>query len=366
MGILRNYKPQIVEDHIGLENLGTITPSVKAGNITGIIVDHYAKSASLSLSLNKLCATMNQLKLIRGFTEIVRNHSLSAPVAATMRAVPGFIQAAKSFPESALYNLVPEHKSSPRFSMGLESLGEAEGEVSTAVGESVTDVVDTFDNSLTYLSVHAESLKEQVAAAKASISANDTDETIFGLIPVNTLSEEAFDKILGMLEKYLREVAVFNVDDLRANPEKVKEEIDGLVDLTGDLGRVLGLDITENGLVESDKDSAFEPTETNISAKKLTKETIIFFLDRADELLDQLHIIGLDKDTYVDALRSESQDMPAEVSGDETNYGVVDHVALINSYVTLTSKLINETVILVQRLVNTAVAVEDATSLETE
>lgn len=310
--------------------------------------------------VRNLQTSLMQAQMIDAYGTIAQEHFLSAPVVATMRSTPGFTAAVRNFPDSKLFNIIPEHKTSVRQSMGLESLGEAQGEVVSNICKCAGDVVSAVNEVLTGLDRTAVDFQEQIRDVKEKISDEDITDEMIATIPVDTLSDEGFSKIFELVEKYLSNLEVFDVDHLRANPERIKEEIDGLTDIVGDLGRALGIGIGEQGLVEEDRDEEFQSEESTIERQGLSKATLLFYLDRADGLCDELRGIAARQNEIVGSLNDGATEIPEQLESDDVTYGASEHITLFCCYASLNAKLIRETIILVSRLLTTAGAVIDS------
>lgn len=344
-GVVVTPEPDVEGVVVGQESLIT-------RRALGNLSEHVIQSRAITTQYLGLRRDLSQYQMIVNFENIAKTHSLSAPVVATMRAAPGFVTAVSQFPESSLYNIVPEHATSSRLKVGLESLGEAEVSAVDTLKDSLRTLLATFTGTIGSLSIQIPAMSALITNARADLDGAELGDDIIGTIPVTTLSSEAFEKTLGMIEKYLGDIEDFNTDDLRANPEKISEYIDELVDIVGDLGRIMGLSIDDNGLVETEVDKEFSPSYGTFAEKELTKTTLMFYLDKAATIVDLLKGISDRKDDFISAVSNEVNDIPTSTESDDVTYGSIDHVKLTGCYISLVSKLISETLILVTRLVS--------------
>lgn len=311
------------------------------------------------LGVHSLYDKLEQKILVNALSNVAREYSLSAPLVAVMKAIPNLSTALESFPDTSLFNILPETKQSHRQLMGLESLGAT----CTAIGDDsqakMWNVIDKFSKVVYELNDKLPILIQRVDNAKADLNSTEIPEEVMAVLPVTTLSDEAFNEALTMVEEYLGKVGVFDASDLRAHPEKLKEQIDELVDMTGDMGRILGIAMDNDALVASDKGPDFVATQGTFSEKNISKSSIQFYLDKISSMLQDMSLIVEKRNDIVDALQSESKDLPDQDGSDEAVYGCDAHLKLMGCYVMLVSKLIEETMVLVSRvtgLVDTVVS----------
>jgi hypothetical protein len=317
-------------------------------------------SRDVSLSVNALNKSLGQYKLIANLSEVASNYSLSSPVVATMRAIPGFTEASQSFPSADIFNVIPERNNSAKLTLGLESLSLAQGELVNGVGSKLSSVVSAFGSVLETLSDRVSVVKTRIADAKADLSASTIDDDTVAVLPVTTLSDEAFTSALDMVQDYLKDLVEFNADDLRAYPEKLKEEIDGLVDITGDLGRILGVAADDTGVTEVSKGDDYVPTQGTFGEKNISKASVLLYLDKVDTIADLLQGISDKRDDLISALSREVSNTPETVASDDVTYGSDVHARLISSYVVLNTKLVEEAVVLVSRISSVVDTIADS------
>lgn len=306
--------------------------------------------------------TLNQAQMIDAYNAVALEHGFSAPLVAVMRATPGFPAAVKNFPESSLFNIVPEHQSSVRQSMGLESLVEAQGETVDYLTQSANGVVAAVGEMLEGLEETATDFHSQLAEDKASIEMSALSDDAIAVMVVNSMSAEGFDKLFVALEHHLGQIEVFDVDHLRANPEQIQQEIEGLTALVAEHGLTLGLDISEYGLTEGARDDVFTASAGTFAEKGLDKATIVFYLDRAAGLCDQLNGIGQRKMDLIAGLESAVAELPEKLNSDEVTYGANEHMTLFGCYATLVSKVVRESIVLTSRLLTTVDGVVEAST----
>lgn len=320
---------------------------------THMLISHFDTYDALNRRVDDLRQCLKNIQMIETFGEIATEHNLSAPVVATMRAVPGFVEAVTNFPESKLFNIIPEHKSSVNQIAGLEALGMAQSDNANDLSERAKAVVSTMESVIGSIDEVAEIFQVQLASDKTRLESIDLPEDALVHIPVFTMSEEGFTKFFGMLEHYLKEVSVFNVDDLYANPGKLREEIDSLTDIVGDLGDALGITISEYGVHEKDKSEEFASSASTFGEKGITKQALTAYVGRAYDLCDVLKGIATRKDDLINALYKACDEMPTSFNSSEDEYGANEHFVLLSCYVTLTTKLVRESVVLISRLLTT-------------
>ena len=308
------------------------------------------------VSLN---GSLMNFQMITNFKKLAIEHNLSAPLVAAFRTTPGFEVAVESFPQVDVFNTIPEHQSSDNNTAGLESLSGAQSANCDVLAVKAGKMVATFKDILAGLETTVINLGMQVSESREVLEESEVTDEVMANIPVNTLSHEAFTEILTKLEEGLSSIDVFNVDDLQVDPEKIKDEVQGLMDLTADLGKIIGMQFDEYGLSDSDRDDNYQPSPGTFEDKAITKTALIFYLDKASAILDAMKMIADKKDELSAAADSAVVNIPEAAESDDNVYGQMEHVTLLSCYATLVSKLIREGVVLVSMLLTTVNAVLD-------
>ena len=347
-----------VEESI-VQSVGIVRAAGSKAHATLHRFDQIRKHDRHVLSLQKV---LNDFRMILAFSQVAKDHNLSSPVVAAFRATPGFTQAVKNFPDTALYNIVPEHTSSASNVTGLESLSEATTQSVESMRMNAQQVVASFIDVLTGLDNTVNTLQEQIEEDKDALGSSDVTDEVLATLPTHTLSHQAFTEIFTKLEEHLQSVDVFNVDELKANPEKIKVEIDGLRALVDDIGHVVGIRLDENGLCEADRNEIYEPSPGDFNEKDITKAGLIFYLDKANTVLDSLKAIAAHKNELQAVLEEASVNVPDSIESDDVTYGCIDHLTLLSSYTTFVTKLIRESVMIVSMLLATVDTVLDVDS----
>lgn len=303
---------------------------------------------------------LRQINMVNNFANVVQQHSVTAPVIETMRSVPDFEQAAKNFPASELYNNVPTHRSDERYGAALESLGEATStslnglvSASQALAQSVADLV-------TQAAPIAVVLKDQIKRDRDMLEQSDISDDEIAILQTVSIQEESFNALFTALESYFESAAPFNNDHLRANPEQLSQDLEGLGGIVAEVGPVLGLTLTPTGLSESAKDERYIPTQGFYEEKGLNKANLIFQLDRADALCDMLMAMSEKQSELNDAIATEALEIPEVLDSDDVHYGANDHVALMGCYATMMAKAVKETMVLTSNLLTAVDGITDA------
>jgi len=322
--------------------------------VSQVLLTHLEDHDKLHRRVTEVKETLKNVQMIETFGEIAVEHNLSAPVVATMRAVPGFIQTAEQFPSEKLFNVIPEHKSSVNQMAALESLGMVQSSNVTTLCDRAKAVVSAMDSVLGGLGTVAENYKVQLQEDYSRVNAIDLPEDVLTTLPVYTMSEEGFNKLFGMMEHYLKEVTVFDVEQLQTDPKKIRIEIDSLNDIVGDLGDALGITANDWGITEKDKSDEYSPTASTFGEKGITKATLCSYIERAQDLCDILKGISARKDDLISGLNQACEEIPENLNSDEVCYGANDHFMLFTGYATLTTKLVREAVVLVSRILAAA------------
>ena len=305
-------------------------------------------------SVQQLKESLQKLELVTGFAAIAKQHNLSAPLVAAFRSTPGFEKAVKGFPATQLFNVVPEHVSTANNKAGLESFEVSQNDITEDVKAQANAVSSSFDDVLSGLATTADNLSAEVADSIQDLEASDITDEVMDSLPVQALSSDAFTEAFTKLTDYLSQVEAFDVDHLRADPEKIKAEIDALTQYVDELGSVIGVTVNEEGLTDADKAEDYVPTPATFGEKGITKAGLIFHLGQASQLLDALKRVGDVRETLVASTQEAATDMPVAIASDDVTYGAFDHVTLLTSYTTLVSKLVRESILLVSTLLSTA------------
>lgn len=294
-------------------------------------------------AVNQNLTLMRQVSMVNNFGQIIEEHSVSAPVIATMRAVPDFDAAVRNFPEVALYNRVPHHRSDEAYSLAMESLGEIAESNIVSLLESANTLALTVDNLVKSAGGMAQSLKGQILRDRLFLETTDVSDDEIALMQTTTLSDDSLGVVLAGLESYYDAVAPFNADSLRANPETISQEVDGIKAMVDMVGESLGLALTQRGLVDAPKSADYLPSTDGFEQKGFNKAGLIFALDRVDGLCDQLIALADRSEEFSNALSQEAKDLPESLETTDVNYGAEDHITLMNCYATMMAKVIHET-----------------------
>lgn len=325
--------------------------------------DFFSAISGLTASAVRSSATLQTRSMVEAFRQVIEKYSLSAPVADIIHSVPSFKKLGlESFPTSDDLDIIPVAESSPILSTALESLMTSSSDDEDPMVSSMKDMISNFSKVMDTASYQATQLEPVLIEAKKYIEDLDADEDVLAELSVNTLSSEAFDKVLGMLEKYIVTVSAFGTSSIRENPESLKEEIDGLNAVVDEVSHVFGIVPSEAGLTFGDKDETFSPSEGTLGSHGISKTFLMFYLDKAWSIINQVKIICEKKDEYVSALYGECEAMPAPDSG----YCSEDHCCMITSYITLVSKLVIESIIVASRLVSVVSAVKNTETMNPE
>lgn len=311
-------------------------------------------------SIANIQALLRQVNMVNNFNAVISEHSVSAPVIATMHAVPEFEAAAKNFPEASQYNNIPSHPSDARYTMAMESLTETTQESVSALLTASQDTATAFKTLLSTIGQSATALKEQIAIDRTRIDQSDISETEVAMLQTTSLTEENISQMFAGLEGYLDGAAPFNVDHLRANPERLGQDAENLAAVIELLGPTLGLELTATGLANIELADDFIATEDFFEVKGITKAGLLFHLDRADSLCDQLIALADRQEEFSAALESEAADIPTALNSDDVTYGANDHLALMCCYTQLTTKGLKETINFVGQVITAADAVVDS------
>ena len=341
------------EETLTLTNAeGSVRKKVSAAKMFSAM-ESMTLADKLNRSVRNLQVSLNDVRMISNFQIVAKDHSLSAPVVAAFRATPGFITAVKNFPDTSLYNVVPEHRSSANSVVGLESLVEANSGYTAMIPANVEKVVANLSEILASAVNTVGNLKAQLQDDKEDLEASDVTEEVLGTLSVTALTDTGFLEGLTKLDDYLKMVDVFNVDELKAHPEKIEEEVEGLSSLVSDIGKIIGLTLTPSGLVEADKDDQFIPTAATFAEKGLTKTGLIFYIDKANGILDSIEAVLDKRGDILASLNEATNEIPEALDSDDVTYGANDHLTLLMCYATLTTKLITESIFMTSMLLST-------------
>lgn len=322
-------------------------------------VSHIDNTRRHDRRVSDLRQHLTQMDMVTAFAGVASTHHLSAPVVAAFRATPGFEQAVQNFPDASLYNVYPEHKTSANNVAGLESFSAAQTssvsvlqDKSTAVATAFGDLLSASANTIAYL-------QTQIREDKQALEASDVDDAVMSTLLTFAVSQDAFTKTFATLEASLGQVTAFNTDNLRAYPQTLKDEVEGMESLATEIGQTLGLSMSAYGLTESDRDASFEPTMGTFADKGLTKAGLLFHLDQANAVLTAAASVINRKDELTQALSDEIASTPTVVQSDDVTLGSADQARLFTSYTTLVSKLIRESVVMTSTLLSAVDAALD-------
>lgn len=318
---------------------------------------HHMTGTILALHDVKNCIAqtqtmLRQVHMVNNFGQVIEEHSVSAPIIATMRAVPEFEAAVTNFPESTIYNQVPVHRSDEKYTMAMESFGEiAESKIGgliTATGK----LAESVDNVIALGSKLGASLKSQIQRDRLTLETSDVvDEEIFNL-QTTSLSDDALGQVFVGLESYYDTIAPFNVDNLRAHPEHISQELDGLSTMVATLGPILGIELSANGLEDAPKDADFTPSDGSFEQKGFSKAALLFALDRADSLCDNLIALSDRREEFKTAFENEAKDVPETLESDDVTYGANEHVTLMCCYANMVTNMVRETAVVATNLLS--------------
>jgi hypothetical protein len=296
---------------------------------------------------------LSDVALVKSLSAVATEHNLSAPVVAAFRAIPGFEQKVVNFPESTLFNIVAEHPTSANSVVATEAFSASETQVSDALGQTATRLVEEFTNVLGTIDTMVASLRTQVTNDRDAIAASDVSDDVIAALPVVTMSSASMTDALTRVEAHLTQIDAFDADTLRAHPDQIEQEVRGLVAMVEDCGAVFGMTIDQFGLKDADRDAAFESHATTFGDMGIDKSGLLHNLSQADATLDALQALSDRKDAIVQGLTAAVTEMPAVTHTSEAQYGKVEHITLLNSYTQLATKMVREGIVLVATLLST-------------
>lgn len=305
-------------------------------------------------SVGKLQLSLRSVNLLEAYRSIALEHSLSAPVVAVMQVSKAFAAGLGSLPAADTYDIIPEHKGSMRQQLGLEALDSAQGESVGGLCDDARDVVAAVAEALEPLGDTARDFLGQLAEAKAALDHVELTDEILADLDVTSLSDEGYLTILEALEGHVCELKGFDPSEVQANPERIRKEVDGLTALVGKVGTVLGLSVDDSGLQEGTRDEAYIPSSGTFAEKGLTKQSLVFLLDRASGLAQDLVDLAERQSEVVDSLNAGVDEIPADLSSDDVTYGANEHLTLFCCYAKLVSKMLRESVVIIARVLTTA------------
>ena len=296
---------------------------------------------------------------LSSFTNLALESSLSSTLVQAFMCSPQFKTFVKGFPEASQYNRIPEHPSSYKAKMGLESLENSVTSVDEDIQVDLKALVAHTTSVLDLIPEAVRSLKAQIDEDRMRLVSCDLPDDVVAVLEVNTFSAERFNKIFAMIESYLSEVSEFKTQDLREDPDKVEQELDSLTDIVNDLGRVLGLCFNGYGLADDEKGEEFHPIPGSLGEKDLNKSALLFYMTHCDTILDALEAVHDNKDTLIQALTQEAESPPLN-SDSRVGFTRSAHATMMSCYVTLLTKLIREALMLVSAVLTAANRVLEA------
>lgn len=326
---------------------------------------HHMVSTLLALhgvteSVTQAQSTLRQVHMVNNFAQVIEDHSVSAPVIALMRAVPDFEAAVTNFPDASIYNQVPTHRSDEKYVMAMESLGEATESKITGLISSTKGIAQSVKSVLVNAGELGQALKGQILRDRLALESSDITDDEINLLQTMSLSDDALGQVFTGLEAYYDSVSPFNVDALRANPETIAQELDGLTALLTEIGPIVGLELSANGLTATAKSTDYVPTLGDFEQKGFTKAGLLFSLDRADSLCDSLIALSDRQEELGAALESEALDIPEVLQSDDVTYGANEHVTLMCCYATMVANMVKETAVTATNLLTAIDPITDA------
>lgn len=337
------------DNDFGTESVSNPIIETHLGHIA--LEEYFIQSNRFNSSIAHLKDAAVQIEMIDNYKKVIEDHPLSAPVIAVMHATPGFDEAVSDFPEPSLYNVIPEHKSSARFGVAVEALSVAVDGGTTAVTNAINEVVIDFDKALDAASYQVPLFQKHLDDARMYLSKTEMTDDILTDMSFKTMSNEAFVNTFNALDEQLGNITTFDTSAINETPSMLKQEIDGMSVLVGNVGGIFGISTYSYGLKHSDKDEMYQTVETCFSAHDHSMTSLAVLIDKASMVVDKLGALTERRRELVDALYAHNQIMPTVTTGNEETYGMTDHIALVSSYVVMTVKLVDETIGTVSRLI---------------
>jgi hypothetical protein len=326
----------------------------------------YQAFGRLDQTTAALSTQTRNLETVAALKTVLSEQPLSAPLVTALEALPGFAEIAPNFPSSSLFNVIHEPKVSVNQQLGMESLSIGENAVFGSLTASAATVSTTFGAALESIGAVAVTMKAQFEADMVALESSDVTDDVMMHISAVSLSQADMTDLLAQLTTIVQTVTPFNADDMRSHPQNLAAEVIALAEVVGVSGSVLGLKLSDSGLVATDKDARFVASEATLGERGIGRDDLNAFLTQGAALCDQLIAVSEQKESLVTALATESQSIPATLNSDDVTFGAVDHVALMQSYVGLTSAAVRETmnaVALVQGLANAVLDLDGGTTI---
>lgn len=349
-----------------------LSPSSTDNVITDTVTSQRAVSSKLSQTLTQsdglrrldrrtasLRERLAQADMVASLSAVATEHSLSAPLVAAFHATPGFEQAVQNFPAANLYDVYPEHNNSANNIAGLESFGAAQSAAVDLIRTSATDVVAAFTNVLSLSGNTIAVLQKQIAADRLALEASDVTDDVLETLQVTSVADTTYNQTFILLQDLLQTVEPFNTDTLRAFPQNIKDEVEGLESLITQAGPTLGLEMSDYGLQETDRGEATQSTTGTFSDLGLTKAGLIFHLDQASAVLEKAAEITARHEEMAAALNEEVSTMPTQLNGDDVTFGASDQCRFLMSHTKLTTALVNESILMASTLLTAVDAALD-------
>jgi hypothetical protein len=303
---------------------------------------------------------LRQVHMVNNFGQVIEEHSVSAPVIATMRAVPEFEAATTNFPDATIYNQIPTHRSDEKYTLAMESFGEIVETKITGLMSATQQIAANVKSVIAQANTLGTAIKSQIMRDRLTLEASDITDEELAMFQIVSLDDDTLGQVFAGLENYYDAITPFNVDNLRANPEQISQELDGLSAMIADLGPVVGLELTAQGLTEVSKSADYLPSEGGFEQKGFTKAGILFALDRADSLCDSLIALADRQEEFGIALENEAKDLPTVLQSDDVTYGANEHVTLMCCYATMLNSMVRETIVMTSNLLTAIDPITDA------
>jgi hypothetical protein len=301
-------------------------------------------TSSIARRSDDLRQSIRDIHLVQNLTKVAEENQFSAPMMAAIHAIPGIDQVIKNLPAQSQYNVVPMHPTDLPAIAGMESFIDASLSATDTMRTKAQGVVDAYTQILNALPETVAHLRARITEDQAALESSDITDDVLATIPVCSLDDAVFSELLMKTDSYLRTVTAFDVEDLKANPELLAEEVKGLQAMVIDGGTTFGLAMDQFGLRETDTAADYIPTLGTFGEKKLDGAGVGLMLARAGSVVEALNAIAQNKDDMISAMNVAVESMPMTLDSNDVTYGALDHTTLINSHATFVAKLVTDSV----------------------
>lgn len=292
--------------------------------------------------LKQFQTCLDDHQLLTNVTEIAQEHHFSQSLADLIKQTDKLSSLVETFPKELKFNLIPEHRASPNHQLALESLVSAATEVDDRLKLHLTELVKSFLEQVKGSNEALVFLENNVVEKKQVLMLSDLTQDVLEDIPVYSVSQEALMTTLTILDDLLRENIVFTSEDYRAYPAYAEQDLRHLKEALLPLGKILGLKFGPHGIETDRIEDVYLPTSGTFGTKGYSLEGLTYLLEVSEMILISLKSFTSRIDVLETSLEKEAVNLPESIGMTKLDYDKFLHITLLVSYLTFTTKTIQQ------------------------